>query len=143
MSRLEHYLLVAVLALTVSACTPVWEFNGPRGHGYTIDLVDVRPTPGTPLAPGTSVDFVAKARYSLSVTPHGRVALIFEDANDQVIKRPPVWQKVDGPRGEVTLRDTITVPTDTKQLHVFIPLAPDGFSNGTGEVTILYPIERK
>lgn len=150
MSSLQRGLVLAVLVSAVSGCVTAdrgglpWEFNAPRAYGYAIDLVDVKPAPGTPLAAGDAMDFLAEVKYSLSIRRHGRIFLIFEDGNDHMIKRSPlVVRNVDSPGGVVTLKDRITVPTHAKELRLFIPLDPEGFRQTTGEVTIRYPIARR
>jgi hypothetical protein len=153
MGSVQRSLILAVLLSAVSGCAtpgsyrPVlpWEFNAPRADGYAIDLVDVKPAPGTPLAAGNSVDFFATVKYSLSITRRGRIFLIFEDENDHMInpKRTVVIQQVSSPSGELTLKGRIAVPIYAKELRLFIPLDPQGFSHTTGEVTIRYPIVRR
>lgn len=151
MRSAQRGLLLAILLSAVSSCVAVnrpglpWEFDAPRAEGYAIDLVDVRPAPGTPLVAGDSVDFVAQVKYSLSIAGHGAIVLVFENENDHSLKpkAPLVNQRVDSPGGEVNLRERITVPTDTKELRLFIPLVPDGLVHTTGEVTIRYPIRRE
>lgn len=150
MGSVQRGLLLAGLVLVVSgsvaSCSPVlpWVFNAPRADGYAIDLVDVEPAPGTPLAAGDSVDFLVKVKYSLSIASHGWILLVFEDENNNSAtpKRPQVFEKVDSPGGEVTLRERITVPTHAKELRLFVPLRPNGLVRTTGEVTIRYPIKR-
>ncbi len=150
---MQRNFLLAVLLFAVSGCATIgnyrpdlpWAFNAPRADGYAIDLVDVKPAPGTPLAAGNSVDFSATVKYSLSVTSRGRVILIFEDQNDHPInpRQTVVIRHVSSPGGELTLRGRITVPTYARELRLFIPLDPQGFSHTTGEVTIRYPIVRR
>jgi hypothetical protein len=121
-----------------------WAFNAPRADGYAIDLVAVQPTPGTPLLAGASVDFSVKLKYSLTISQHGAIVMVFEDENNKTAKPkgPQVTLKVDNPGGEVTLNDRVTVPKRAKELRLFVPLVPDGLTNTTGEVTIRYPIRR-
>jgi hypothetical protein len=151
MRSAQRGLFLAILLLALSSCVAVdrqslpWEFTAPRAEGYAIDLVDVKPEPGTPLVAGDAVDFVAQVKYSLSIASHGAIVLVFENENDRSLEpKPPfVYHRVDSPGGEVSLREKITVPTGTKELHLFIPLLPDGLVRTTGEVTIRYPIRHK
>jgi hypothetical protein len=144
----QRRLFLIVLILTASGSVRAdnpslpWAFNAPRADGYAIDLVDVKPAPGTPLAAGHFVDFLVTVRYSLTIANHGTIILVFEDENDHSAtpKGPQLMQKVDGPGGEVTLREGITVPTHAKELRLFVPLVPDGITHTTGEATIRYPI---
>lgn len=148
MGPVQRGLLLAVLASVVSSCASVdspnlpWAFNAPRADGYAIDLLDVRPAPGTPLTAGDSVEFLAKVKYSLSIANRGTIVLVFEDEKDAQ-EAPQVTKRVDSPRGAVTLRDRIIVPTHAKELRLFIPLMPDGLLRTTGEVTIRYPIKQR
>lgn len=150
MGPVQRGLVIGFLAFAVSVSVAAdssglpWVFNAPRAEGYTIDLVSVKPAPGTALDAGQPVDFLVKVKYSLLIASHGTIILVFEDENDHSAKPkgPQIAQKVDSPSGEVTLKDTITVPTHAKELRLFVPLVPDGISHTTGEVTIRYPIRR-
>jgi hypothetical protein len=85
-----------------------------------------------------------KLKYSLTISQHGAIVMVFEDENNKTAKPkgPQVTLKVDNPGGEVTLNDRVTVPKRAKELRLFVPLVPDGLTNTTGEVTIRYPIRR-
>ena len=147
MGSVQRRFLLAILVSTVSVCAAAdgpslpWEFNAPRADGYAIDLVDVKPAPGPPLTAGDSVDFLAKVKYSLSIARKGAIVLVFEDEKDKPYGSQ-VMQRVDRPRGEITLTERLTVPTHAKELRLFIPLVPDGLVHTTGEITIRYPIEQ-
>lgn len=140
-------LLLATLILTVTGCVTAnssglpWEFNAPRADGYAIDLVDVKPAPGTPLVAGDSVNFSVKVRYSLSITSHGMIVLVFENEKN-ALKASEITRRVNSPGGDVTLKERITVPAHAKELRLFIPLVPEGFVHTTGEVTVRYPIKQ-
>lgn len=119
-----------------------WAFQGPRGDGYRIELLDVVPAPGTPLPAGVGVTVGVRVRYSLSVAPHGLVILVIEDDKNRVVTddEEQVSQGVDRGDGEVTLTDSIVVPDDAKELRVFVPLVPTGMEQTEGEITVRYPI---
>lgn len=147
MRSAQRCLVLGVFLSGLSACATTslpWEFSGPRAKGYAIDLVDLKPAPGTPLAVGDSVDFVAKVKYSLSIASRGAIVLVFEDGNDHRVEQAPeTFKRVDSPGGELTLRERITIPPDArKELRLFIPLVPDGIARTTGEITARYPIKR-
>ena len=122
-----------------------WAFKGKAADGYSIDLVSVDPTPGTPLSPGSEVAFSVSLSYSISIAPHGRIILVFQDEkNGRVASEPAqVSQEVSGPGGTVVLRQTVTIPAHAKELRLFVPLVPDGLTNTSGEVTLRYPIAAK
>lgn len=146
MGFLRRGLPLAALLSIISGCAATdnprlpWAFNAPRAEGYAIDLVNVKPAPGTPLAAGTLVEFLVKVNYSLSVASRGTIVLVFENEKNKV-KAPEITRRVASPAGEVTLRERITVPDDAKELRLFIPLVPQNAVHTTGEVTIRYPIE--
>ena len=148
MRSAQRGLVLTVFLSGLAACaTPSlpWEFNAPRAHGYSIDLVDLKPAPGTPLAVGDPVEFIAKVKYSLSIASRGAIVLVFEDGNDHRIEHvPEIFQRVNSPGGELTLRERLTIPPDARrELRLFIPLVPDGLARTTGEITARYPIKRR
>jgi hypothetical protein len=122
-----------------------WAFKGTPAEGYSIDLVSVEPTAGTPLPAGKPVDFKVTVSYTMSVADRGAVILVFQDEKNRSADpdRPQVSQAVTGASGTVTLAATVTVPKRAKELRVFIPLVPNGLTTTNGEVTLRYPIEKK
>ena len=119
-----------------------WAFNGPRGEGYTIDLIDVQPAPGTPLIAGASVEFTVRVRYTLAIASHGSIVLVFQDEKNQSATRSQVMKKVDKGAGEMILSDKVSIPVDAQELRLFVPLVPEGLTNTKGEVTIRYPVRK-
>lgn len=146
-------ILFVISVFLLSAASPLleakdklpWAFNGARAEGYSIDLVSVEPAPGTPLISGTTVDFKITLTYAMSVAKKGKVLLVFQDDKDRSAKPegPMVSQSVTEPTGTVSLVDKITIPKGAKELRLFVPLAPEGLNETSGEVTIRYPIKKK
>ena len=145
MRRLRLCVLLAAVSGPLAADDLPWLFNAPRADGYTIDLVDIQPAPGTSLIAGDSVEFTVKVKYAMSIASHGSIVLVFQDEKTRSAKSTgrQVHQRVDSPGGEATLSDSITVPLGGKELRLFIPLVPDGLTHTTGEVTIRYPIKKR
>jgi hypothetical protein len=145
--------LFLVSAFLLSAVSPLleakeklpWAFNGTRAEGYSIDLVSVDPAPGAPLVAGSTVEFKITLSYTMSVAKQGKILLVFQDDKDRSAKPggPLVSQSVTEPAGTVSLIDKITIPKGAKELRLFVPLAPEGLSETSGEVTIRYPIKKK
>jgi hypothetical protein len=121
-----------------------WAFKAEAAEGYSIDLVSVEPKPGTPLVAGSSVEFKVTVSYSMTVANHGAIVLVFQDEENLGAKpdEPQVSQEVSGPEGTVSLADKVVVPTNAKELRLFIPLVPDGLSETSGEITLRYPITK-
>jgi hypothetical protein len=119
-----------------------WAFNGPRGEGYTIDLIDVQPAPGTPLIAGASVEFTMRVKYTLAIASHGSIVLVFQDEKNRSATRGQVMKKVDKGAGEMILSDKVSIPVDAQELRLFVPLVPEGLTNTKGEVTIRYPVRK-
>jgi len=124
---------------------PPWTFNAPRAEGYSIDLASVSPEPGTLLRAGSRVKFTVNLTYSLSLARSGTVVLVFQDAQNRSAKagEPQVSKTVQGPRGSLTLEDTLVIPQEADELTLFIPLVPEGIARTSGEVIIRYPIARQ
>jgi hypothetical protein len=122
-----------------------WAFNAPAADGYSIKLIAVEPTPGTPLARGTQVSFKISLSYTMSVANHGRIILVFQDEKNGRVDSDvaQVSQEVSSADGMVSLEQTVTIPARAKELRLFIPLVPDGLIQTTGEVTLRYPIVKK
>ncbi len=139
------FLLLAASPLISAKDELPWAFNGTRAEGYRIDLVSVNPAPGTPLVAGSTVEFKITLTYSMSVAKKGDVLLVFQDEKNHSAKPngPMVSQAVTEPSGTVSLVDTIVIPKRSKELRLFVPLAPEGINETNGEVTIRYPIKKK
>ena len=135
-------LSLATAAGAVDAPLP-WAFNGERAEGYSIDLVTVDPSPGTALAAGSKVNVKITVSYSMTIAPHGGIALVAQDDRDRPAApgAAPPYVEVNSRTGQVSLSQTILVPRNAKELRVFVPLMPDGLKITKGEVTIRYPIE--
>ena len=131
----------AVSATAADGSLP-WAFNAPAAEGYSIKLVSVEPTPGTPLVRGAKVSFKVSVSYSMAIAKHGKIVLVFQDEKNGPIKSETsqVSQEVSGPDGVASLQQTVTVPPRAHEVRLFIPFVPDGIANTTGEVTLRYPV---
>ena len=131
----------AVSATAADGSLP-WAFNAPAAEGYSIKLISVEPTPGTPLVRGAKVSFKVSVSYSMVIAKHGKIVLVFQDEKNGPIKSDTsqVSQEVSGPDGVASLQQTVTVPPRAHEVRLFIPLVPDGIANTTGEVTLRYPV---
>jgi hypothetical protein len=135
-------LIVGALTVARAEDSQSWSFNAPRGEGYAVDLEAADPKPGTPLLRGATVAFKVSVKYALEVAKRGDVILVFQDSQEQSLTadREQVTAEVSGGQGTLTLTDSIVVPANASELHLFIPLVPDGMKTTTGEITIRYPI---
>jgi hypothetical protein len=87
------------------------------------------------------VTFKVRARYSMSVAESGRVSLVFQDRAGLVEgTTPQTHEDITESRGTVELTRVVTIPAQTDQLHLFIPLAPKGLDVTDGEIVIIYPV---
>jgi hypothetical protein len=122
-----------------------WAFNGGTADGYSIDLVSVSPTPGTPLAAGSKVEFRVTVSYSLTIAKSGVIVLVFQDEHNRIVQDGDfqLSQPVSEASGTVTLIKTITIPDNAKELRLFVPLVPAGVTSTSGEVTIRYPLKTR
>lgn len=142
-------LLVALVGcwtpITHAADTLPWVFNAPSAEGYSINLITIDPAPGTPLVRGTAVTITASVTYTLKVANHGVVVLVPQDEKNRAVVTAgkQVNQEVSAPSGTLALKQTLTVPSDAKEIRLFIPLVPDGIANTTGEITVRYPVVEK
>jgi hypothetical protein len=135
-------LFLALPNVSVVADELPWVFNAPPADGYSISLVSVDPSPGTPLAAGDVLHFKATVSYTMSISKHGVIVLVFQDEKNRsaITDRPQVHYEVNDSAGVASLADQLTVPRGAKELRVFIPIVPDGLKNTSGEVTIRYPV---
>ena len=116
-----------------------WAFNGRAAEGYSIRAVSVDPVPGTKLSVGSKITFTVSLSYAMTIASHGRVVLVVEDEQN-VLLGPQSSRDVSGASGTLSLQQTIAVPSNAKEVRLFIPLVPDGLTTTYGEVTLRYPI---
>ncbi len=78
----------------------------------------------------------------MSVSKSGKITLVFRDENNgRVIPNDPrAYVEVNDSANVASLANVVTVPSDAKELRVFVPIIPEGLKHTTGEVTIRYPI---
>jgi hypothetical protein len=138
------FLVTLALACAASAAKkePLpWAFRGEPGKGYQIDFVSVDPEPGTPLEAGAHAAVHVSLKYSLSIAEHGDIMMVFEDEHDHGLKGVALSvQPISRGDGELTISGELTVPMGIKELHVFVPIVPDGAKHTSGELTIRYPV---
>jgi hypothetical protein len=134
-----------LLSLTVLlGCATAGVRNIGRGAGYNISHVNAEPKPGTPLVEGQTVALSVTVRYGLWVADSGSIVLVPQDESNRTLlaARAQVFRRVRGGAGQSTLSDTLTLPPSVRQLRLFIPLVPDGFTVTGGELLIVYPVWR-
>jgi hypothetical protein len=122
-----------------------WAFYAPAAEGYSLELVSIDPLPGTPLVRGSEVTIVASVTYQMSIAAKGTIVFVPQDEKNRPVgeNESRAKQDVEAPSGAVTLRQTFVVPSNAKELRLFIPLLPEGLESTTGEITVRYPIVRK
>jgi hypothetical protein len=135
---------VGMYSATAGSGDLPWAFKDPPAKGYSIDLVDIQPAPGTPLVVGASVEFSLTVSYKLDVADRGKVALVFEDEDNSTaaFKGQQVFQPTVGHSGTVVLSKTIVVPERIREVRLFVPILPDGMKRTQGELTFRYPVKK-
>ena len=141
--------LVFCLIVLQSCSTPVadklpWAFNARAAEGYSISLESAEPKPGTPLVEGEEVQFTISGRYAMTIAEHGGIILVPQDNTGAPIpaEGKQIRMDISGPQGKFTLTQTLKIPQGAKEVHIFVPIVPEGFTRTTGEITIRYPIVR-
>jgi hypothetical protein len=134
--------LVAIGGPALAREARQWAFNAPPAKGYGITLNSIDPAPGTPLTRGSEVTITASVTYQMSVANQGRVVLVCQERRNRCITETgkQVTQTVMAPSGTATLTQKVTIPTEGKEIRIFIPLVPAGLTRTTGEVTVRYPL---
>lgn len=113
--------------------------------GYSIGLTSIDPAPGTPLVRGTEVVITASVTYTLTVANHGVVVLVPEDEKYSLVATgaKQVSRGVSAPSGTLILKQTMTIPLNTKEIRLYIPLVPDGIRHTSGAIAVRYPVVDK
>jgi hypothetical protein len=144
LKRLVPLIISVALPSVLASAELPWAFNAPPADGYSITLVSVDPTPGTPLTAGTLLHFKVTVSYTMSIAKHGTIVLVFQDEKNANAspESPQVHYEVNDAAGVASLADQLTVPGGARELRVFIPIVPDGLEKTSGEVTIRYPIRK-
>lgn len=120
-----------------------WAFQNGEAQGYSLEPVSADPAPGTPVCLGTEQKFVVSVSYALSIAKEGKVVLVIQDETNKLIEgtsSSQVSETVQEGRGEVTLTETITIPS-AKEVRLFVPLIPAGMQQTEGELVLRFPIE--
>jgi hypothetical protein len=136
-------LLPAVAGAQDAADPPTpWATVNGSAEGYSIKLESASPTPGTPLAVGQTVEFKIRVSYQLSIADTGVVVLVVQDeANKNLMgDRKQQSQPAARGHGDLTLIENVVVPSDAKEVRLFVPIVPNGISHTSGELLIRYPV---
>jgi hypothetical protein len=135
-------LLVAGLTSCATSGATSGVRNVGRARGYSIQYVDITPTPGTVLARGQSVALALTVRYTLEVAEKGRILMVLQknDNSPLIPGRKQASVEVVKGTGETTLSDTFEVPTGVRVVRLFVPLRPEGVDPTSGELLIEYPV---
>jgi len=145
---MPRYLAVAVsfTAATATACATstraVKNIGG--APDYSVSFVSADPEPGSVLTPGQTASIAVTVKYSLQARATGRVLLIFENEANRLVEstRHQASQEVARGSGEITVSDSLTLPPDIRELHVFVPLVTHGMLRTSGELMITYPVKQ-
>jgi hypothetical protein len=117
--------------------TPVTVTDSIRG------ITNLLPATGTILQPGQTVTFSGTPAYSLATADSGTVHLIIQDQANRILQ--PIGTQPNTPvvkgNGEVTLSQTLTVPTEgVTSVVVFFALLPAGASLTNASTSVFYPV---
>lgn len=116
---------------------PVTPIDSIRG------VTNLLPATGTTLQPGQTVTFSGTPAYSLATAASGTVHLIIQDQANHILQpvgTQPNTSVVKG-NGEVTLSQTLTVPTEgVTSVVVFFALLPAGSSLTNASTSVFYPV---
>jgi hypothetical protein len=142
---------MAVAALSAPSCIGVHTENVTHGPGrvdltgYSVEYVDAKPHPGSPVAEGTVVKFSVNVRYSLLQTDRGRLQLQFADQHGQPLlvgKETAInIKRVSSATAE--LSQEVTIPPERWDLVLYVFVVPEGDSHPKGELRIRYPVTRQ
>jgi hypothetical protein len=81
-------------------------------------------------------------KYHLELTDSGTVVLIpqNEAGTSLVIGRGQATQVVRKGSGEVTLSDSLVIPTGIRDLQLFVLLVPAGYTRASGQLFMTFPV---
>jgi len=129
---------VLSLALLTAACN-----DSPTEPSLSdaVAIESIVPAANTVLRRGTQVTITVTVRYSLGSTSEGRLSLVLQDQNNQIIgPLPQPEARVPRGVGSVTLSNTLTVPATATSVRVFVPLVPQGATNTSVVATATYTV---
>src|SRR5215210_3804759 len=124
------------LALLTAACN-----DSPTEPSLSdaVAIESIVPAANTVLRRGTQVTITVTARYTLGSASEGRVSLVIQDQNNQIIGLLPQPEaRVTRGVGSVTLTNTLTVPASATSVRVFVPLHPQGAASTSTVATVTY-----
>jgi len=102
------------------------------------------PTPGTALVLGENVAFSVTVEYRLEIAERGDIVLVFQGESDKILihGRSQATLQVERGSGQVTLSDTLTLPPDVREVHLYVTLLPEGLVRSAGTILITYPVRK-
>lgn len=100
----------------------------PNVAGNSLVYVSSSPRHGTDLKVGDQVSFSLTVGYALATADYGRISVVLQkDDGDRLSPtHRQVAAAINRGTGQATLTDSFEVPPDTKKIHVWVPLAPEG-----------------
>jgi|RhiMethySRZTD1v2_1073278.scaffolds.fasta_scaffold578553_2 hypothetical protein len=132
-------LAVLSLALLTAACNGDDSPSEPSLFD-AVSIENIEPPTTTVLRRGTQVTITVTARYTLGSASEGRLVLVLQDQNNQVIGPPQPEARVLRGQGNVTLSNTLTVPASAAIVRVFVPLTPQGATSTSTVATVTYTV---
>jgi hypothetical protein len=122
-----------------------WSYNGQAMDGYSITLDSITPAPGTPLMAGSEVTITASVTYKMTIATRGVVGLFLMDDQYRSVGTDDkqVFKQVSTASGSEVLNRTLSVPGDIRELHILIPIVPQGLTRTSGEINVRYPVVKK
>jgi len=134
----RHLLL---FAFTLAACRQVPRPIEPAPD-YGLKLISITPRPGTPLVAGRAAHFAVTVAYRLEATDSGDVVLVVQDerGHNLLSGRPQISSGVTKGSGELTLTDSLAVPSGIREVQLFVLLAPKGYQRVYGQIPIQFPV---
>jgi hypothetical protein len=143
MSKLGVRAAFALAVLSFALLTAACNGNDSSTEPSVSDAVSIEgivPAVTTVLRRGTQVTISVTAHYTLGSATEGRLALVIQDQNNQVIGPPQPETRVIRGQGDLTLTNTLTVPASATIVRVFVPLTPQGATSTSIVATVAYTV---
>ncbi len=142
--RAATRLSVAGVVFTLIGCATQNVFHSLRGAGYpgyAIEYVDAVPSPGTPVAQGSNVEFKITVRYVLQNRDSGVLQLLFRNERDLDVLPPGVALPIKRERWQrATLTQRVEIPRDGRDFLVTVAVVPEGATSSSGMLQMRYPV---
>jgi hypothetical protein len=124
-----RYILLGMVVFFLAACSedecPSVECSN---SGDSVKILSVKPEQTVGLKVGDTVKIAYEVEYNLESSEIGQIALVVQSASNEIIANE-FYVASKGQHKEV-LEAEIVVP-DTRLIHVFTPLSPQGRSQTT------------